>query len=863
MPIHAICPSCTAEYHLPDKQAGKKVRCKQCQAPFRVEAAAEEATEVVEAEVVADAEEADAIDEVEVVDEVEAVEAPKPGQRAVPPGPSPRIPTATLLRDDVPERPARGAPPPARLSRAGAVTRDNAYGAKGLRDLEGLAGPEEEDDLPAPDPAGGRSKAPWIIGGAAAALLLVGGGITAALLLRDDSPDDTKVAANISPGLNPPVVKPPEGKPLEVKPPETSPPGIKPPEIKPPETKPTEVKPPETRPPVVSPPTAGGRRDLSEDKATIDKVKQATVYIEVMDANGRVASGTGFFGVPDARNLILTNAHVVGMLAPHSRNPRSVDVFINSGQAGEKKLTALVKGVDRGADLAVLDVGTPDGMPEPLQVAGSDTLGDLQKLWVFGFPLGKRLGKEITIRDTSVSSLRKKNGLVDKIQVNGGMDPGNSGGPVVDANGQVVGVSVSGIPGRQINFAIPGENVHGILKGRVSALTTGMPFNTEDKKVGIPVTVEMLDPLNQVKQVSLEVWTGNKSEVGRPSAKGAAPARQPGDSEHKKVALNYDGRAAKGEVVLPALPSGKTYWLQPTWAGASGESQWGVATPYKLDPNTPPLDRKPISLVLRNARGPHGLTLNTDVTFRVGSDETDEETQAGKLETKVTFRENVTNVDGSGAATVDLHYLQAERFINLSKTDKRPSRLLDEIKKEKGLFEALHVLQRVDAYGNVTQSMLDKNRLRAVNPDLVKKVELFHEPTSAGLHALSVTMPNKRDAIAVGESWKAPPRSLPIDTPGKFETGSLEITYTYLGQRRRGSRDEAVIAIDGMARGGKSKDPIGGRATGLAVLDLGTGQISQVDTKVIVDMDAVLAEGGDTAQTMRVLATYDFHLKRE
>jgi S1-C subfamily serine protease len=860
MPIHAICPSCTAEYHLPDQQAGKKVRCKQCQAPFRVEAAAQEPEDVVEAEVVT-ADEADAIDEVEVVEEVEEVEEAEeaePSPRSI--TPSPRIPTAALLRDDPPAKPTRGSSP--RRGSPSGVTRDNAYNARTLRDLEGLSGPaEEEEGLPEPNPpAEARSKTPLIISGAVAALLLVGGGITAVLLLQDDSTDHTRVAASGTPGPTAPAVKPPEVKPPEItKSPEIV---VKAPDAKAPEIKPPEVKPPEVKPPVVAPP-AGGRRDLSDDKATIDKVKRATVYIEVMDSHGRRASGTGFFGVPDARNLVLTNAHVVGMLAPDSRNPRSVDVFVNNGQAGERKLTARVVGVDRGADLAVLDVGSPDGMPEPLRVATSETLSDLQKLWVFGFPLGKQLGKEITIRDTSVSSFRKddNSGVLKKIQVNGGMDPGSSGGPVVDANGQVVGVAVSGIPGRQINFAIPGEQVHGVLKGRASVMSTGLPFHAEDKKVGLPVTVEMLDPLSQVKQVAVEVWTSpDDKSKSRPPATGAPPAPQPGDSQRKKVALTYDGRAAKGEAVLPDLPAGKTYWLQPTWTSASGESRWAAATPYKPDPATPPLDRKPISLVLRNARGPHGLMLRSVVTLRVGSDD---DTEAGKLETKVTFRENVTNVDGSGAAMVDLHYLQAERFVYVGKNDKRPSQLLEDIKKEKGLFEALHVLQRVDAYGNVSQSRLDKARLRAVPPDLVKKVDDFHEPTAAALHALSVTMPNKRDVIQVGESWKGPPRPLPIDTPGKFETGSLEITYTYLGQRRRGGHDEAVIAIDGVARGGKSKDPIGGRASGLAAFDLASGQISQVDTQVVVDMEAVLVEDGGSSQPLRVLATFDFHLKRD
>jgi predicted Zn finger-like uncharacterized protein len=837
MPIHAICPACRAEYNLPDQQAGKKVRCKQCQGTFKVlPVPPDEPADVIEAEV------AEVVEEVEAVEEVEVAEAPR----------------RQAIRGDAPEKPSR-------RGSSGPRARDEEYQAKLLRGLDAPPRREPEprretEELP-DRPA--KNKTLLLIGAAVAGIVvLLGGGVVTALLLLSNDSADTKVAANVSP-TDPvkPVVKPPEIKPPEIKPPEN-----KPPEIKPPENKLPDIKPPvestSLRPPADLRP-APGRRDLSEDKATIDKVKRATVYVEVLDAHGRSLAGTGFFGVPEARNLLLTTAHVVGMLAPDSHNPKRVGVFLNSGQPDEKEVTARVLGVDRAADLAVLDVGNAEGMPEPLRVSSSEALTELQKLWVFGFPLGKRLGKEITIRDTSVSAFRRKSGVMDKIQVNGGMDPGNSGGPVVDANGQVVGVSISGIPGRQINFAIPGEHVQGILNGRVSSLGLGMPFFAKGDKVGIPVTIDMLDPRHQVKQVALEVWTGDARTASRPSAKGATPAPLPGDSPHQKVPLTYENRVAKGEVLLPDLPAGKTYWLQPTWVNGGGENQWDAATQYKLNPATPPLERKPIGLVLRYPRGlAHPLTLKSDVSFRVG---TDDDTEAARMETTVTFRENVVNVSAGGAATIDLHYLRADRFLSLGKGDKRPSRLLQEIQRDKNLFNALHVTLQVDAHGNASPGTLDKTKLRPFNAELVKLVEDFHAPVAAALNALSVTMPNKKtgETTAPGESWKAPPRPLPLETPGKSETGSVEITYTYLGQRSRDKHTEAVIAIDGVARGGKAKEAIGGRASGLAVLNLSTGQISTVETKVVVDMDAALSEADETTQTMRVLATFDFRLRRD
>ena len=60
-------------------------------------------------------------------------------------------------------------------------------------------------------------------------------------------------------------------------------------------------------------------------------------------------------------------------------------------------------------------------------------------MYVIGYPFGEQLGKNVTVSTSSVSSLRYDNDhILKSVQVNGGMNPGNSGGPVVDANGDVL-----------------------------------------------------------------------------------------------------------------------------------------------------------------------------------------------------------------------------------------------------------------------------------------------------------------------------------------------------------------------------------------------------------------------------------------
>jgi S1-C subfamily serine protease len=196
--------------------------------------------------------------------------------------------------------------------------------------------------------------------------------------------------------------------------------------------------------------------------AVVKKVKKSTAYLRVSRPSGEVAQGSGFFALE--RGIVITNAHVVGMLKTASP-PRSVDVVIHSGEADEAKLTGTIVGLDRENDLAVLRVdGDPSRLPPPLPVATATKLTETQNVYIFGFPFGAQLGKDITVSASSVGALRRSDGVLKQVQVNGGMHPGNSGGPVTDARGVVVGVCVAGLVGTQINFAIPADFIRPLVE---------------------------------------------------------------------------------------------------------------------------------------------------------------------------------------------------------------------------------------------------------------------------------------------------------------------------------------------------------------------------------------------------------------
>jgi S1-C subfamily serine protease len=108
--------------------------------------------------------------------------------------------------------------------------------------------------------------------------------------------------------------------------------------------------------------------DSGLDGAVLKKVKAATIRLEVTLPNGDVVEGSGFF--TDEPGVILTNAHVLGMLSADSRFPQKVTVVVNSGETDSREVGVKFMSVDRGSDLAVLRVDGKD-LPESLKKSRS------------------------------------------------------------------------------------------------------------------------------------------------------------------------------------------------------------------------------------------------------------------------------------------------------------------------------------------------------------------------------------------------------------------------------------------------------------------------------------------------------------
>ncbi len=209
-----------------------------------------------------------------------------------------------------------------------------------------------------------------------------------------------------------------------------------------------------------------GNKELTAE--TLRKVKAATVRVDVKVGRDE-GSGSGF--LIHSEGLIVTNAHVVGYSRREGNRPAtSIQVVFASGEPNQRVLQASVFGVDGDADIALIRV-PKEGLPAPLSLGSSKDLRETQELFVFGFPLGDMIGKEISVTTTTISSLRreKESGPLTAIQVNGGMHPGNSGGPLTDRGGQVVGIAVSAIKDTSINFAIPSDLINEFVHNQIAA----------------------------------------------------------------------------------------------------------------------------------------------------------------------------------------------------------------------------------------------------------------------------------------------------------------------------------------------------------------------------------------------------------
>ncbi len=223
--------------------------------------------------------------------------------------------------------------------------------------------------------------------------------------------------------------------------------------------------------------TSGTRVSVESNSSTIiaavSKVNRAVVQILANDGNGNSEVGAGM--IFDVRGWVLTNKHVVAGM-------KSLTVRL----ADDRRVAATIYGLDTLSDLAIIKLqGATDIWSVDLGDSSSLQVGELAI--AIGSPLGlgypnsvssgivSALGRDIAVTGNSAGS--SGTGLHGLIQTDAAINAGNSGGPLVDASGKVVGITTVEAPSAKgIGFAIPIDIAKPIMQQALAGEALSRPY---------------------------------------------------------------------------------------------------------------------------------------------------------------------------------------------------------------------------------------------------------------------------------------------------------------------------------------------------------------------------------------------------
>jgi S1-C subfamily serine protease len=313
---------------------------------------------------------------------------------------------------------------------------------------------------------------------------------------------------------------------------------------------------------------------------TLGQLRSATIFLKVKtgafesQGSGILLRKTGQIG------YVATNLHVVQSEAGYSGTTSAV---IYSGTTQEKTIPAMVVATDEEHDLAILKIQSVV-LPEPLSKISTLPLSETMPIHILGFPFGEELsthkqGLALTIGSGTISSIRSTDaGRI--IQIDGDLNPGNSGGPVVDSQGALIGIAVAKVVGTEIGFVIPFEQIQQLFGGRIGAASLEKVQQGKYK-----VRADLADPFHKIQSVDILVAPAALVKSVKKDTEGNWPLISASASAFN---LALQGTAVVGDFTLQKIGD-KTYsiwYYQTRTKSTEGKTTYGQPQTLNADSST-------------------------------------------------------------------------------------------------------------------------------------------------------------------------------------------------------------------------------------------------------------------------------------
>lgn len=195
------------------------------------------------------------------------------------------------------------------------------------------------------------------------------------------------------------------------------------------------------------------------------------------------ATATGFFITP---SIVVTSNHVVNAA-------KQIEVIYNN----EMKAAATIICTDPASDLALLQVNGFENSVVPLELGQSGKVREGTRIYAVGFPLIAYTGTAAKITEGIISGTAGYKGDLKQFEISAPIQPGNSGGPLLNEKGEVIGVVAAelgrkfvdktGIIPQSVNFAVKSDNIRSLLANQLGKFN--LPISGQQRLVRDAVNI--------------------------------------------------------------------------------------------------------------------------------------------------------------------------------------------------------------------------------------------------------------------------------------------------------------------------------------------------------------------------------------